>query len=90
MPGSAIVHAAVFTAGAVLGGGIATVITNKKHQKAVSAVPPTTPAPVIGLNTSTKAPQISTDLTVASSLHPVLKHGNPGMSVSDCFLFFPY
>ncbi|KAF9052772.1 hypothetical protein BJ165DRAFT_1442701 [Panaeolus papilionaceus] len=78
MPGSAIVHAAVFTAGAVLGGGIATVITNKKHQKAVSAVPPTTPAPVIGLNTSTKAPQISTDLTVASSLHPVLKHGNPG------------
>ncbi|PPQ63189.1 hypothetical protein CVT24_005734 [Panaeolus cyanescens] len=79
MPGSAIVHAAVFTAGAVIGGGIAAVITNQKHQKTAPVIPPPqTPSPVIGLNTATKAPQISKDLTVASSLHPVLKYGNPG------------
>jgi len=33
MPGSPVVRAAVFTAGALLGGGIATVVSSRKNQE---------------------------------------------------------
>ncbi|KIM49006.1 hypothetical protein M413DRAFT_92795 [Hebeloma cylindrosporum] len=76
MPSAVIVHAAVFTAGALLGGGIAAAVSNKN--KSASALPSAKPAsspPVIGLDASGKA-SMSTQLTVPP--HSVLKYGNPG------------
>ncbi|KAJ3563184.1 hypothetical protein NP233_g9101 [Leucocoprinus birnbaumii] len=86
MPGSAVVHAAVFTAGALLGGGIAAAVTSRKNQQ-VSALPtrpvpvpvPATPqptAPVVHVG-RTGAPAITESQELA-----VLKYGNPG-PVSD-------
>ncbi|KAF9557691.1 hypothetical protein CPC08DRAFT_819754 [Agrocybe pediades] len=86
MPSSAIIHAAVFTAGAVLGGGIAAVVSSRTKPSSVASTSPVPPsnslgAPVIGLN-STGRTEISRELTVASSLPLALKYGNPG-PVSD-------
>ena len=86
MPSSVIVHAAVFTAGALLGGGLAVAVSSSK-QRVVA--PPYTPAPyqhkpderlpspVIGIDTQGKT-SISNELSVTSSLPAVLKYGNPG------------
>lgn len=90
MPGSAVVHAAVFTAGALLGGGIAAVVTSRKNQQ--QPVLPTRPvhsppvpipvpeqqtqiSPVIGVGTSGK-PKFAENEQILVS--PVLKYGNPG------------
>lgn len=82
MPSAVIVHAAVFTAGALLGGGIAAAVSNKN--KSASALPsaqiskPGPSPPVIGLDASGRA-SMSTQLTVPPQFpSPVLKYGNPG------------
>lgn len=87
MPSAAIVHAAVFTAGALLGGGLAVAVSN--NNKRAVAAPPYTPAqqtpaarvpvPVIGLDPQGKT-SISNELTITSNLPAVLKYGNPGAS----------
>jgi len=85
MPSAVIVHAAVFTAGALLGGGIAAAVSNKN--KSASTLPsahiptPGPSPPVIGLDASGKA-SMSTQLTVPPQFpSPVLKYGNPGQSL---------
>jgi endonuclease G len=71
MPSSAIVHAAVFTAGALLGGGIAAAVSRNQR--------PRTPAPVIDVDPTGK-----TKLSVVPrSDLPVLKYGHPGMFCPD-------
>ncbi|KAJ3501754.1 hypothetical protein NLJ89_g9196 [Agrocybe chaxingu] len=84
MPSSAILHAAVFTAGAVLGGGIAAVVTIRQRPSVASAsapVPAPKPSPIIGLDQGGRT-SLSTDLTTASTLPLALKHGHPG-PISD-------
>ena len=64
MPGSAVVHAAVFTAGALLGGGIAAVVSCRKDQQQpvfLSRSAPHQPATVMEHQSSA-----------------VLKYGHPG------------
>ena len=75
MPSAIIVHAAVFTTGALLGGGIAAAISNKS--KSASAPSP----PIVGLDASGNA-SMSAQLTVPPRFpSPVLKYGNPGQSL---------
>ncbi len=74
MPSSAIVHAAVFTAGALLGGGIAAAVSSRQkftpaHVKS--------PAPVIGIDI-TGTTKISPELSVSYVLSSPLKYGHPG------------
>ncbi|KAF8874639.1 hypothetical protein CPB84DRAFT_1797326 [Gymnopilus junonius] len=80
MPSGIIVHAAVFTAGAVLGGGIAAAISNKNRTS--SALPvsatPVPNGPIIGVETIGKTPAVPKDWSVTQSLPLALKHGNPG------------
>ncbi|KAF5358529.1 hypothetical protein D9756_001756 [Leucocoprinus leucothites] len=90
MPGSAVVHAAVFTAGALLGGGIAAAVTSRKNQQ--QPVLPTRPAPPVPVSPPQQpsAPAIHIGKTGTPALvesqelivSPVLKYGNPG-PVSD-------
>jgi len=80
MPSSAIVHAAVFTAGALLGGGIA--VTVSSRQKRIQTVPTSTPAyvkspQVVGIDI-TGTTKISPELSVSSVLSSPLKYGHPG------------
>ena len=72
MPGSVVVHAAVFTAGALLGGGIAAAVAHRNQQQLGR------PSPIIEVDTTGKGTLSSTTgaLTVASG---TLKHGNPGI-----------
>lgn len=63
MPGSIIVRAAIFTAGAVVGGCIATAVSNNQSRPAAVELDGT------GKTT------ISTEL---SNQLPILKYGNPG------------
>lgn len=81
---STIVQAAVFAAGALIGGGVTAAVLNKKPQPAavdgtiVSPAVSTVTPPIIGLGTNGNA-QISTLSSVASlSSSAVLKYGNPG------------
>lgn len=82
MPGSAAVHAAVFTAGALLGGGIAAIVTSKKNQQ-FPANFPTRPAPVLA---PVPAPVVQVGIhgqpqligADGVSVSPVLKYGHPG------------
>ncbi|PPQ64686.1 hypothetical protein CVT26_002776 [Gymnopilus dilepis] len=83
MPSGIIVHAAVFTAGAVLGGGIAAAISNKNRPVPPVPVPAATApsGPIIGVDTIGKAPAVPKDLSVTSvtqTLPLALKYGNPG------------
>jgi len=87
MPSAALIHAAVFTAGAVLGGGIAAAVTNKnKTTTAPVLVPPTpaaapsrTPA-LVGMQAG--KPHVSTELVAVASDLPVMKFGHPGLEFS--------
>ena len=78
MPSTAIIRAAIFTAGAVVGGCVATAVSSNRNRPVTSLVTPKSdpPQPVIGFDATGK----SNELTVTSNLLPVLKYGNPGMS----------
>lgn len=73
MPSSTIVRAAIFTAGALVGGCVATVVNRNRPVTS----PVTLPQPVVGLDATGKT-AISTDLNITSNPLPVLKYGNPG------------
>lgn len=76
MPSSAIVHAAIFTAGALLGGGIAAAVSRNQRPGPGQV---RTPAPVIDIDPTGK-----TKLSVVPrSDLPVLKYGYPGMFCPD-------
>ncbi len=67
-------HAAVFTAGALIGGGIAAAVSSKQRP---SQIPAHVPGPVIDVDIAGKT-KISSDMTVRSELSSVLKYGHPG------------
>jgi endonuclease G len=77
MPSAAIIRAAIFTAGAVVGGCVATAVSNNRNRPPTPKFDP--PRPVIGLD-ATGETTISSELTITSNLLPVLKYGNPGES----------
>lgn len=82
MPNSAIVHAAVFTAGALLGGGIAAAVSRNQRPGQTTPIPGQvrTPAPVIDVDLTGRT-MLSTVLR--SDLPLVLKYGHPGMFYLD-------
>ena len=86
MPSSAIIRAAIFTAGAVVGGCVATVVSNNRNRPVTSTATPKSdlPQPIIGFDATGKT-TISSELTITSNLLPVLKYGNPGESYSSNF-----
>ncbi|KAH6918820.1 mitochondrial nuclease [Coprinopsis sp. MPI-PUGE-AT-0042] len=86
MSGAVVIHAAVFTAGAVVGGGIAAAIASKKASAAAPAVPvvipqPVTPQrPIVQVESGKPRFEPSREVSVlpSQSLPPVLKNGHPG------------
>ncbi|KAG6854985.1 hypothetical protein C0991_009808 [Blastosporella zonata] len=82
MSGSAIVRVAIFAAGAIVGGGVATAISSRTQ----SAVPPrptpvasNTPAPIIELDRTGRARlQENTLVPSNTAVSTILKYGNPG------------
>lgn len=77
MPSFTIIHAAVFTAGALIGGGItAAVSSRQKHTQTRTSEQGRTPAPVIDVDPSGKTKLSSIGAT--SDLTPVLRYGHPG------------
>ena len=87
MASGAVVHVAVFTAGALLGGGIAAAVASRRREQQarlpvpVPAAPPVSaPAPVPALQVSPLGrPTFSDSQQVV--VHPVLKYGHPGLSL---------
>ena len=77
MPGAAIIRAAIFTAGAVVGGCVVTAVANNRNRPVTPKSDP--PQPVTGLDATGKT-EISTEVTETSGLLPILKYGNPGVS----------
>ncbi|KAH7927740.1 hypothetical protein BV22DRAFT_1103540 [Leucogyrophana mollusca] len=84
MPNSAIIHAACFAVGAVVGGGVVAVSSRKRHL----SLPPSTDAnvapitsPVIDMGPGGSA-RLSSTYDAVALAGPVLKYGNPG-PVSD-------
>ena len=86
MPSTTIIRAAIFTAGAVVGGCVATAVSNSRNRPVTSPVNPKSdaPQPVIGFDATGKT-TISSELSVSSNLLPVLKYGNPGVSYASNF-----
>ena len=84
MPSSAIIRAAIFTAGAVIGGCVATVVSNNRNRPVTSIPKSNLPQPVIGFDATGKT-KLSSELTLTSNLAPVLNYGNPGESCPSNF-----
>lgn len=87
MPGSVMIHAAVFAAGALLGGGIAAVVTSRKTEQLVptrSSMVVSTPRPVLEVDAAGKAKVLDTAIAL---LPPVLKYGNPGNKLEMYFIW---
>ncbi|KAF5386583.1 hypothetical protein D9615_001709 [Tricholomella constricta] len=79
MPGSTIVRAAFFAAGALVGGGVATVISSRQQAPPRTIpVAPTTPAPIIELDNTGKAQVQETALVPSTAVSTILRYGNPG------------
>lgn len=84
MPGSAIIHAACFAAGAVIGGGVVTAVSSSKKRQIPQASVPTVDSkragvlfpPVVEVGANGDARITNAAAALAS---PVLKYGNPGM-----------
>lgn len=86
---SVILHAAVFAAGAVVGGGVAAAVTRRsQHASQALTLPPanasgTLPPPVVDVEKIGGVPQFSGNLaSVATLSSPLLKYGNPGTHCS--------
>jgi endonuclease G len=81
MSSATLVQAAIFTVGALVGGGVTAALTVRKP-----ALPPppkpapvVAPAPVMQVGPAGQAHIIAPPTSVnAGSLEPVLKYGNPG------------
>lgn len=77
MSSSTFVHAIVFAAGAIVGGGLVSVAGRKAQPTPVHL--PASGSPIIRVESSGKA-TISASI---GALSPVLKYGNPG-TTQDC------
>jgi endonuclease G len=83
MTGTALVRAAIFTAGALVGGGVAAVISNKKQIPVYTPVPSSqVPPPIVEVDRTGKArfqePQGTLVPAAHGTLSRALKYGNPG------------
>jgi endonuclease G len=83
MPSSAIIHAACFAVGAVVGGGVVTAVSSKKRQVPISttsvdaSVARVGAPPIIEMDKSGGA-KISNAVVASTPMPPVLKYGHPG------------
>jgi len=82
MSGSTAVRAAIFAAGALVGGGVAAFVTSR-HQPMSTYNRPlqgvsTSPPPIVGLDEARKTTLVDTGITPPTLLSPVLKYGHPG------------
>lgn len=73
MSGTTLVRTAIFAAGALVGGGVATLLSNGKQASRPSPVASTVP-PLVKIDKAGKT-SIVAPLSAASA---VLKYGNPG------------
>jgi hypothetical protein len=96
MPSSAILHAACFAAGAVVGGGLVTAISSKRQ---ISPPPSSVPTidsgksriiipPIVEIGATGEA-RITNAATAIALASPVLKYGNPGMRIQCISLGLP-
>ena len=74
MTATALVRAAIFAAGALVGGGVATIISSKRQLPRPS---PQTQEAIVALDEAGKT-RMSGTVAPMSSLSTVLKYGNPG------------
>lgn len=84
MPSSAILHAACFAAGAVIGGGLVSAVSSKQRQTSSPQVPTVSAGksslvvpPIVDVGANGDA-RITSSAAVAALSSPVLKYGNPG------------
>lgn len=82
MPTTTIIRAAIFAAGAVVGGCVATAVSNNRNRPVSQKSDP--PQSVFGFDATGK-PTVSSELTVTSNLLPALRYGNPGLSCPGNF-----
>ncbi|KAG6812763.1 hypothetical protein H0H92_000678 [Tricholoma furcatifolium] len=78
--GSTIIRAAIFAAGALVGGGVATAISSRAQSLPPRPTPvaSSTPAPIIELDESGKARLQETSIVPSIGASTILKYGNPG------------
>ncbi|GLB35167.1 putative DNA/RNA non-specific endonuclease [Lyophyllum shimeji] len=86
MPGSTIVRAAIFAAGAVIGGGVATAVASRKQTPPrPSPAASTGPAPVVELEHTGKPKLQDPSVVPSTVVSTALKYGNPG-PISDALV----
>ncbi|KAK0483289.1 hypothetical protein IW261DRAFT_937780 [Armillaria novae-zelandiae] len=73
---SSLLQVAIFTAGAIVGGGLTVAVTSKRPRPADAIVSPAVSPPVVNIGPSGRT-SISAVASVASIASPVLKYGNP-------------
>ncbi|KAG5645046.1 hypothetical protein DXG03_007225 [Asterophora parasitica] len=71
MPGVTLVRAAIFAAGALVGGGVATTIASRQHAPSRTAIPVTPTAPIIEREALIQE-------TAPTPISSILRYGNPG------------
>ncbi|KAG1749113.1 uncharacterized protein EDB91DRAFT_834654 [Suillus paluster] len=79
MPSAAIIHAACFAVGAVVGGGVVTAVSSRKRQipTSTTSVGTSVSPPIIEMGQSGGA-KLSNAVVVSAPNSPVLKYGHPG------------
>jgi endonuclease G len=75
MSSTTLVQAAIFTVGALVGGGVTAALTTRKAP--VAALPPPSVPAVVQVGPSGQA-QMMMQPVSPGMLEPVLKYGNPG------------
>lgn len=79
MSGSSMIRTAIFAAGALVGGGVATIISNRKQPvPSVTRPPVASTAPIIDVDESGKTRLADAGLASLNVVSTVLKYGNPG------------
>lgn len=82
MPSSALLHAACFAAGALVGGGVVTAVSSRRHQIPTSV--PTVDAKRSGIvippivEVGPNGAKITNAAAAVALASPALKYGNPG------------
>ncbi len=81
MSSSTILHAAFFAVGALVGGGVATAVSNKRSLPVVTPATKSgtsAPPPIVELAPTTGLTHIATPGALVKVDSTVLKHGHPG------------
>ncbi|KAK0448377.1 uncharacterized protein EV420DRAFT_856610 [Desarmillaria tabescens] len=74
---SSLLQVAIFTAGAIVGGGLTVAVTSKRTRPTEAIVSPAVSPPIVDIGPSGRT-SISAVVSAASLASPVLKYGNPG------------